>query len=1181
MSKLSLRHARIEPMSSQDQLPRAFAQLTDADILAMVDGDVAAVARGASCYRSGRVHDVAWDGNRLQLWALVTGSQPTPYTAIVFFGGGDATLVVRSTVCTCPSTTGCKHIVALLMAARDQAVHSPIIAGTPQLISSGTGPLFGAPQFFHAGFRDAPAPLTPEWQRQLTRLMPAQTAVDHRPPPGGFTPLGLQFRVDGITRALSPSTPFTLATDLSLSIRPVYQDIKGKWKPDYGLTWHGSSNYSTFSFDPQKTQWLSDLAGLNAEIGRAYYWAGEARWQLLNNFADAGLWILMREGQRLGIPFVGNAVKDTVRLADAASLQINLTRGPSGDISCTRLITFDGRPARPTLMGAIGSSGLFAVEVGPAERRVTFAQAQPRLTEDDTRLLDLGAVNVPADDVDNFMSEFYPTLRRRLSVISLDASVDLPTPARPVLVGHITTSTVRCITVDWSWRYGTISYPFVNEKDAVSVRDEPSERAIINSVEHVARTKGGFESFRLLARQTFDAGLGLEARTFVGVLLPLLIAMSGVEMTMDGDLPQYRDIVEAALITVSANDSGDNDWFDLGIEITAGGVPIPFQEIFVALATGHTKLVLTSGEVVNIDAPEFARLKELIDEARALNDHPSKGLQISRFQPGLWSDLTELATDVVQADGWKRSVTDLIDLVNRGEGVATVDLPAGLTAHLRPYQRHAYEWLTFMAAHGLGGILADDMGLGKTVEVLAWIAGLIENRQEDDAKTPFMVIAPASVVGNWLAEAQRFTPNLRVKTLTETLKKAGTSIDQVIVDTDIIVTSYAIFRLDYESWSQITWAGLVLDEAQFVKNSRSAGNELARTLPARIKIAVTGTPMENDVMELWALLSIVAPGFSGIARHFREMYGAPISKAATVRQRRRLAAQNPRHRPAAEDPIGDDEIIKLGDQRLAQLRRRLRPLLLRRTKELVAPELPSRTEQTIQVDLAGRHRTIYDTYLQRERQRVLGLLGDLDKNRFAIFRSLTILRRLALDASLIEPEKYANVPSAKLDVLMEQVQEVVASGHRALIFSQFTTFLAKAVERLNHAKIDFAYLDGHTRYRDRVIQRFRDQDVPVFCLSLKAGGFGLTLTEADYVFLLDPWWNPATEQQAIDRTHRIGQTRNVMVVRLVSQGTIEDKVMALQARKREVFNAVLGDDEGEASFASALTADDIRSLLLD
>jgi len=173
------------------------------------------------------------------------------------------------------------------------------------------------------------------------------------------------------------------------------------------------------------------------------------------------------------------------------------------------------------------------------------------------------------------------------------------------------------------------------------------------------------------------------------------------------------------------------------------------------------------------------------------------------------------------------------------------------------------------------------------------------------------------------------------------------------------------------------------------------------------------------------------------------------------------------------------------------------------------------------------------------------------------------------------------VPSAKLDVLMEQVQEVVASGHRALIFSQFTTFLAKAVERLNHAKIDFAYLDGHTRYRDRVIQRFRDQDVPVFCLSLKAGGFGLTLTEADYVFLLDPWWNPATEQQAIDRTHRIGQTRNVMVVRLVSQGTIEDKVMALQARKREVFNAVLGDDEGEASFASALTADDIRSLLLD
>jgi SNF2 family DNA or RNA helicase len=249
--------------------------------------------------------------------------------------------------------------------------------------------------------------------------------------------------------------------------------------------------------------------------------------------------------------------------------------------------------------------------------------------------------------------------------------------------------------------------------------------------------------------------------------------------------------------------------------------------------------------------------------------------------------------------------------------------------------------------------------------------------------------------------------------------------------------------------------------------------------------------------------------------------------------------------------------------------------MMRRTKDIVATELPAKQEQVLRIDLAPRHKTLYDTFLQRERQKLLGLIDDLDKNRFIVFRSLTLLRMLSLDASLVD-EKYSDIPSSKLDALFEQLDDVVAEGHRALVFSQFTTFLKKAAARLEASGIPFEYLDGATTRRADVIARFKRGDAPVFLISLKAGGFGLNLTEADYVFMLDPWWNPATENQAIDRAHRIGQDKNVMVYRMVASGTIEEKVMALKEQKSRLFDAVMDDD---AVFSSALTADDIRGLL--
>jgi SNF2 family DNA or RNA helicase len=297
-------------------------------------------------------------------------------------------------------------------------------------------------------------------------------------------------------------------------------------------------------------------------------------------------------------------------------------------------------------------------------------------------------------------------------------------------------------------------------------------------------------------------------------------------------------------------------------------------------------------------------------------------------------------------------------------------------------------------------------------------------------------------------------------------------------------------------------------------------------------------------MDLWAMLSIVAPGLFPDPKRFTEHYRTPIERG------------------------GDPQVA-------ASLRRRIRPLVRRRTKEQVAAELPPKQEQLLEVVLDPRHRKVYDTHLQRERRRVLGLVDDLQKNRFTIFRSLTLLRQLALAPALVD-EAHAGVPSSKADAFLELLQEVVAEGHRVLVFSQFTRFLRIVRDRLDAVGLPHAYLDGRTRDREARIEEFRSGRAPAFLISLKAGGSGLNLTEADYVFVLDPWWNPAVEAQAIDRAHRIGQDRTVMVYRLVAADTIEEKVMALQERKRDLFARVL-DDGGALS--GALTADDIRGLL--
>ena len=435
------------------------------------------------------------------------------------------------------------------------------------------------------------------------------------------------------------------------------------------------------------------------------------------------------------------------------------------------------------------------------------------------------------------------------------------------------------------------------------------------------------------------------------------------------------------------------------------------------------------------------------------------------------------------------------------------------------------------------------MGLGKTVQILSAVAALRAHAPAGDP-SPVLVVAPTSVVGSWVEQAERFCPGLRVRAVRRTAAKREETLTRIAEGCDVVVTSYTIARLCEEEFIAQDWAWVVCDEAQFVKNHRSRTYQVARRIGAPFTLAITGTPLENSLSDLWSMFSLAAPGLFPRLEGFTENYRKPVEKNGKT------------------DVLG-------------RLRARIRPFMLRRTKREVVRELPEKVEQITRLELTPAHRRRYDQHLTRERTRVLGMLEDMDRNRVAIFRALTKLRQLALDPRLVDTE-LPPTPSAKITTLLEHIRELAEEGHRALVFSSFTGFLKLVREALEAEGIEYVYLDGRTRDRPARIARFREGDAPVFLISLKAGGFGLTLTEADYVFVLDPWWNPAAENQAVDRAHRIGQTRAVNVYRMVSADTIEEKVVALQQRKRDLFASVI--DTGEFRSA-AITASDIRGLL--
>ena len=766
--------------------------------------------------------------------------------------------------------------------------------------------------------------------------------------------------------------------------------------------------------------------------------------------------------------------------------------------------------------------------------------------EDAIQALAAPAIVIPAADESRFLRQYYPGLIRRNEIVSLDESAALPAIEPATLTLTAQRLPGHRMALAWEW-ISVVGMETHREPLHAGIDQNDSRAETLRWVTELAAepayglTEPVPGGPRLLSHAVVagDAMLRLVRDVF-----PRLAEADGLEVVikLDDDAPEYVEEETAPVVsfTSAARDAaaGHPDWFDLAVQVSVVGEEVGFEDLFVALAAEQEFMILPSGRYFRVDQPEFRQLRNLIAEARELQDAPAGVLRVGRFQAGLWQELSELGEVTGQAAAWQESVRPLSAA---GTGPADTPAPEGLDATLRPYQVEGFRWPAALHRHDLGGVLADDMGLGKTLQTLALICHAVE---QPLVEAPFLVVAPASVVSNWAHEAARFAPKLTVTPIVQTGARRNGTVEQVVAGAHVVVTSYTLFRLEYDDYAALPWAGLILDEAQFVKNAQSQSYRCAKQLPVGFKLAITGTPMENNLTELWALLSITAPGLLPRLDRFTDYYRKPIEK-------------------------DHDE------DRLAQLRRRIRPLMLRRRKAEVVTELPAKQEQILELDLNPKHRKMYQTYLQRERQKVLGLLGDLQKNRFEIFRSLTLLRQASLDLSLVDPKHHA-IASTKLDALSERITDLAAEGHRVLVFSQFTRFLSSARQRLEDAGIACCYLDGKTRRRAQVIADFKNGTAPVFLVSLKSGGFGLNLTEADYCILLDPWWNPATEAQAVDRVHRIGQTRKVMVYRLVAKDTIEEKVMALQARKAELFSSVL--DGGE--FASAeLTAADIRSLL--
>lgn len=1083
--------------------------------------------RGERYAAEGRVRDIEFDDDARLLRGRCVGSHGELYVLEVGLSQGNRA-VVEWALCSCPVGSFCKHAVALVLTA--------------------------------APSDTAPAPVQ-RWRYVLDRVLD-EVAV----PEGGGKPIALEFAVEAPTRY----RPGTL-----LMLRPMTLGKRGTWITR-ALTWRRLLDQpEAGEFDRDQYRAVRALVS-----GMERYYPPHGPEKMMLNGMPATLWPRLDEVLDAGVTVLADSASGirAVELIKNVHLRLDFAAEGGGGAVMSVALVVDGQEGDPDGVGLIGMPaphGMFQI----ADSVLRLGAFDPVPGRTMAELLGHGEqVHIPADMARELAVDILPRLASSVDMDVADGLFDPPTITGPfpVLTVKIVDGGARAF---WSTRYqvndqhhdfdpasaaGAIGYRDAAAEDGLWQRVAPALQAVaaaardwkrqatqhvnrristtldaaaVHELRAIVKAATPLDAVTAASRHTLLGGVNLtlvEAAVLCGQTLPALDCFE--DLTVDSD-ERYRAATVDPLVTFAGDTSLPGDWFNLNVTVSVDGETVALPDVIRELTSGATHMLLPSGMYFRLDTPELVRLRELLDEARALGEIDGDRANAASLNVTLWDELLELGVVDEQLARWRANLARL----SAARPPVPVQPPPGFDAALRDYQRDGLDWLSFLWDNGIGGVLADDMGLGKTVQTLALIARAVAG-----GAGKFLVVAPTSVARNWAAECARFTPGLAAVVVTSTDARGSVRLAHRVAEADIVVTSYTLLRMDAAAYARIEWAGMVLDEAQFVKNHHSKTHQSARLLDVPFKLAITGTPMENNLMELWSLLSITVPGLFPSPKVFETYFRKPIESGEA-------------------------------DDRLPVLRRRIKPVLLRRTKSQVVTELPPKTEQVLTIGLGARHRKIYDTRLARERQKVLGLLGDWEKNRFQVFRSLTLLRQLSLHPGLVDDSARA-VGSAKIDFLVEQLEQLVAEGHSALVFSQFTGFLSIVRAHLDTAGMTYSYLDGSVDSdgRARAIDEFNAGTTQVFLISLKAGGFGLNLTTADYCFLCDPWWSPAAEAQAVDRAHRIGQTRPVSVYRLVAENTIEEKVVALQERKRALFAAVV--DDGEL-FGSAITASDIRELL--
>ncbi|MEZ5356160.1 MAG: SNF2-related protein [Bryobacteraceae bacterium] len=730
-----------------------------------------------------------------------------------------------------------------------------------------------------------------------------------------------------------------------------------------------------------------------------------------------------------------------------------------------------------------------------------------------------GPIRAPESDRD----EFIRTIFAQADVPAICLPEELPVEevtSTPVPALRIQREEGYTLQLHLSFRYGEVLVPYGEERSALY--DPATQRLLRRDCAAEQSAARMLQQFAGPCYEADASGSHWHAQQNVLPALVSTLVMEGWLVELNGS--EFRTPGESSLAITSGI-----DWFDLEGSVDYGGSRARLPALLEAMKRNDSFVRLDDGTLGLLPTDWLNRLRTIAGMGELSKDR----LRFKSSQAGFLDALLATQPEVSFDEGFAHARGQL----NRFQGIRAVDQPPEFGGTLREYQREGLGWLRFLDDFGFGGCLADDMGVGKTVQVLA----LLEQRRvAADRKGPFLVVVPRSLIFNWMAEAARFTPSMRVLDHTGAARSA-----ERFGEVDLVLTTYGTVRRDIVQLKNIEFDYVVLDEAQAIKNSATDTAKAVRLLRGRRRLAMSGTPVENHLGELWSLFEFLNPGMLG---------GAKVLRNAG---------------PELRNP---------SEEMRAMLGHALRPYILRRTKGQVAKELPDKTEQTVFCELDAEQRRLYNE--MREYYRV-SLLSRVDtqglaKSKMHVLEALLRLRQAACHPGLLDAKRKGD-SSAKLDALMGHLESVLGEGHKALVFSQFTSLLAIVRNRLDKNKVTYEYLDGQTRNREECVHRFQnDADCGLFLVSLKAGGLGLNLTAAEYVFLLDPWWNPAVESQAIDRAHRIGQTRRVFAYRLIARDTVEEKVLELQKTKRGLADAIINADN---SLVRGLAREDLELLL--